>query len=187
LRIAQLNASIAASASVTPPSAEGREWSIDYTQYLTRIRDSGPEGSVVGQALATAMEIQIKRTLDQDVKMSARYIYYAARRIEGTTDADTGAVISDAIGVLAKEGAVEEVVWPYQAGEFAAKPPATVNTATRWLIAEAKSLKGLDAIRLWLSVRTIHSGVFVRRLEFQERCKIKQYKLAGLSLTVDES
>ena len=97
--------------------------------------------------MATAMEMQIKRTLHQDVNISARYIYYAARQVEGTTKTDSGAVISDAIGALTKQGAVEESVWPYKPGEFAAKPPATVSTATRWLIAQTKSLKGLDAIK----------------------------------------
>ena len=145
--ITELNAAAAASASITPASAEAGEWSIDYTQYVKAIRDGGPEGSVVGQALATAMEMQIKRTLRQDVNISARYIYYAARQVEGTTNTDSGAVIKDAIGVLAKQGAVEESVWPYKAGEFAAKPPAAVDTATRWLITQTKPLKGLDEIK----------------------------------------
>ena len=145
--IAELNVAVAASASLTPASTEAGEWSIDYTQYVRAIRDGGPEGSVVGQALATAMEMQIKRTLHQNVNISARYIYYAARQVEGTTNTDSGAVVRDAIGVLAKQGAVEESVWPYKPGEFAAKPPAAVSTGTRWLITQTNSLKGLDAIK----------------------------------------
>jgi hypothetical protein len=61
--------------------------------------------------LATAMEkMQVKRTLHQDVNISSRYIYYAARQVEGTTKTDSGVVIKDAIGVLAKQGAVEEAL-----------------------------------------------------------------------------
>jgi len=149
--IAELNSAVAASASMTPPLAEAREWSIDYTQYLTVIRDSGPESSAVGQVLATTMEMQIKKTLHQDVNISARYIYYVARQFEGTTSYDNGVAIKDAVGVLAKEGAVEESVWPYKPGEFAAKPPAAVDTAARWLITQAKSLKGLGAIKTALA------------------------------------
>lgn len=145
--IAELQAEVAASASMAPASAEKGHWSVDYTPYVRAIRDGGQEGSVVGQALATAMEMQIKRTLDMDVNISARYIYYAARQVEGTTNTDSGAVIQDAVGALAKQGAVEESVWPYKPGEFAAKPPAAVRTAARWPITQDKPLKGLDAIK----------------------------------------
>ena len=41
---------------------------------------------------------------------------------------------------------MEESVWPYKPGEFAARPPAAARTATRWLIAQTQSLRGLDAI-----------------------------------------
>jgi hypothetical protein len=144
--IADLNqaATVAVLAQV---SAEGGGWSIDYSQFVRAIRDGGSEGSVVGQALASAMEIQIKRTLHQDVNISARYIYYAARQVEGTTSMDSGAVIKDAINVLAKEGAVEESVWPYKAGQYQAKPPVTVATATRWKITQVRPLKDLDEIK----------------------------------------
>jgi hypothetical protein len=141
--IAELDA---VNAAVASASAEEGKWSTDYTKYVGEIRDGGAEGSAVGQALAKAMEMQIRKTLHQDVKISARYIYYAARQVKGTTNTDSGAVISDAIGVL-KQGAVEESVWPYKPGEFAAKPPAAVGTATKWRINESTPLKGLAAIK----------------------------------------
>lgn len=145
--IAELNQAAAAAASLAPVSAGAGGWSIDYTQFVRAIRDGGSEASVVGQALATAMEIQIKRTLHQDVNISARYIYYAARQVEGTTSVDAGATIKDAIGALTKQGAVEESVWPYKAGEYGAKPPAAVATATRWQITQVRPLKGVDEIK----------------------------------------
>jgi hypothetical protein len=173
--IEELNAAAVASASAAPAPAAGK-WSIDYTQYVRAVRDGGSEGSVVGQALATAMEIQIKRTLHQDVNISPRYIYYAARQLGGTTNTDSGAVIKDAIGVLAKQGAVEESVWPYKAGEFAAKPPAAVNTATRWLIAQTKSLKGLDAIKTSLA----NDGPVVVGIEVYEESMSSQTAKTGV-------
>jgi hypothetical protein len=145
--IAELNQASAAVASLAPASGGAARWSIDYTRFVRAIRDGGAEGSVVGQALATAMEIQIKKTLNQDVNISARYIYYAARQAAGTTSTDSGAVIKDAMDALAKQGAVEESVWPYKAGEYGVKPPAAVATATRWQITQMRSLKGLDEIK----------------------------------------
>lgn len=145
--IAELNHAVTAAASLAPVSAGGGNWSSDYTQFVGTIRDSGAEGSVVGQALATAMEIQIKRTLHHDVSISARQIYYATRQLEGTTGMDAGAQIKDAIDVLSKQGAVEESVWPYKPGEYGAKPPKAVATATRWRITQVRLLKGLDEIK----------------------------------------
>jgi hypothetical protein len=145
--IAQLNAALASVPALAPVSAGPSRWPIDYTEFMSAIRDSGMEGSVVGQALATAMEVQIKRSLHRDVKISARYIYNATRQVEGTLGMDTGAGIKDAINILSKEGAVEESVWPYKPGEFRATPPAAVATAARWRIAQAGLLKGLDEIR----------------------------------------
>lgn len=134
---------------------------IDYTSDIKRVRDSGPEGSVVGQALATALEFQIAKATHQDLQLSPRYIYYAARQAAGTADMDSGAVIADAIRVLTKKGAVEESVWPYVAGQYAAKPPAAVETAKRVRITNAKSLKGLDAIKKAL----VNNGPVVAGIE----------------------
>jgi hypothetical protein len=145
--MAELNAAVAASASISSTSIEAGDWSIDYTQYVRAIRNSGQGAIVMGEAWATAMEIQIKRTLHQDVNISARYVDYAARQVAGTTNIDSGVMIKDAVGVLAKQGAVEESVWPYKAGDSATKPPAAVDTATRWVITQSKSLKGLDEIK----------------------------------------
>jgi hypothetical protein len=177
--IAELNAAVAASASITRASTEAGEWSIDYTQYVRAIRDAGQEGSVVGQVWATAMEMQIKRTLHQDVNISARYIYYETRQGEGRTNFDSGALIKDGIDVLTKKGAVEESVWPYKAGEFTAKPPAAVDTATRWLIAQTKSLKGLDEIKSALA----NDGPVVVGIEmYQESMSSQTAKTGAIPL-----
>ena len=120
---------------------------MDYSSDIKRVRYNGPEGSVVGQALATALEFQIAKATNQDHQISARYIYYAARQASGTTDFDSGAVIADAIRVLSNKGAVEDSVWPYVAGQYAAKPPAAVETAKRFRITHAKAVKGLDALK----------------------------------------
>jgi Papain family cysteine protease len=176
LHIPELNAAFSASAATTASLPEAPEWQIDYSEYLSKIRDGGTEGSVVGQALAVAMEMQIRRNLDQDVKISARYIYYAARQLEGTTDTDSGAAINDAVRVLAKEGAVEDSVWPYKPGEFAAKPPATVSTAKRWRIVQAKSVKGLDAIKTAL----VQDGPVVAGIQWYQEAGSSETSKTGV-------
>lgn len=120
---------------------------LDLSTHIPFIRDAGDEGSVVGQALATALEFQIQKATHRDYRISARYIYYAAREVAGTTGTDSGATIRDGIRVLATKGAVEEDIWPYVPGQFAAKPPAAVATAKRYRIADARLVKDLDGIK----------------------------------------
>jgi hypothetical protein len=143
---------------LTPPAAEPVKAvafttgplpaSVDYTADIKLVRDNGAEGSVVGQALATAMEYQIAKATGAERRISARYIYYAARKAGGLDLAsDTGAQLGDAVAALSTKGAVEDSVWPYRPGEFAANPPPAVETAPRFRIADAKQLSGLDAVK----------------------------------------
>jgi hypothetical protein len=105
------------------------------------------------------MEIQIKRTLRQDVDISARFIYNSTRLSEGTASTDSGALIKDAVDILSKQGAVEESVWRYKAGEFAAKPPPAVETAARWKIRDSRPLKGLSEIKSAMADGPVVAGI----------------------------
>ena len=121
---------------------------VDYSAEIKRVPDSGPEGSVVGLTLATVLETRIARQSKKEVQISARHIYYMARQI-GKMDikADFGANLADGIKGLTDVGAVEESVWPYRAGEYAAPPPAGVLTATKYRITAARRLAALDDIK----------------------------------------
>jgi hypothetical protein len=103
---------------------------MDYSSGIksVRVRDSGPESSVVGLALATALEFQIHRTTGKWQPISGRYIYYAARKLSGSVNFDSGATMENTITVLSDEGAVAEEVWPYRPGEFA-KPPGRCQSS----------------------------------------------------------
>jgi hypothetical protein len=120
---------------------------LDYSSEIEHMRDSGAEGSVVGQALATALEFQIAKATHEDHAISARYIYYAARQASGSTREDSGARIEDGVKVLSSKGAVEDAVWPYIPGQFAADPPAAVEKARRFRIAGVQKLKGLSGVK----------------------------------------
>jgi Papain family cysteine protease len=122
--------------------------SVDYSSKIKSIRDSGAEGSVVGEALATALEFQIEKALSQTHRISARYIYYAAREAGGLDlKTDSGAQIRDAVKVLATKGAVEESVWPYKSGEFAEAPPPAVESAMRFRITATRPLNNLNDVK----------------------------------------
>jgi hypothetical protein len=174
--ISELQTTAAATASIEGISTEGRGWSIDYSQFVRGIRDGGQEGSVVGQALATAMEMQIKRTLHQDVSISARFIYNSTRLAEGTASTDSGAQIKDAIDLLTKQGTVEESVWPYKPGDFAAKPPAAAERAARWQITDVRPLKGLNEIKRAMAT----DGPVVAGIEVYQEAMSSQAAKTGI-------
>src|SRR5215510_4511883 len=122
--------------------------SLDHSSKLKFIRDGGPEGSVVGLALATSLEFQIEKATGETRRMSARYIYYAARAA-GSLDlkVDSGAQIRDGIKVLTTQGAVEEAVWPYQPGKFDEMPPPAVEKAKRFRITAVRPVNNLNDVK----------------------------------------
>jgi len=96
--------------------------------------------------------------------------------VEGTASTDSGAQIKDAIDVLTKQGAVEESVWPYKPGEYAAKPPAAVEKATRWQITDVRSLRGLDQIKEAMAT----DGPVVAGVEVYQEAMSSQVATTGI-------
>jgi len=139
-----------------PPAAPARAKeslanSVDYTSSISRVRNSGEEGSVVGFALATALEYQITKATAKTVSISPRYIYNLARAADGNGATDSGTTIKGAIQLLSSKGAVEDNVWPYKAGQFAAPPPPAVATAKKYKITNVSTVQGVDAVKQALS------------------------------------
>lgn len=149
---------------------------VDYSSQIV-IRDSGSEGSVVGQALATALEFQIEKALHEPTPISARYIYYAARMAGGIdVNTDSGAQIKDGIEALKSEGAVKASVWPYQPGKFAEKPPPDLKDAKRFRISDAKQLNGLIDVKLAL----VNIGPVVLGIPVYERMLSVETSKSGI-------
>jgi hypothetical protein len=136
-----------ATAHATAPSGAASATALDYSADIRHVHDSGNEGSVVGQALAAVLEFQILKAFNEDHRISARYIYYVARKAIGTTDSDSGANLSDAVAALKTDGAVEDAAWPYVPGEFAERPPATLDAAPRFHITSVRAVKGLADLK----------------------------------------
>jgi C1A family cysteine protease len=131
-------------AAAATPQLPGK---VDYSGEMGPVRNQGSEGSVVGFAVAAAVEYQIFKTTKARVVISPRYIYNLTRAQEGTAKMDAGAQIKDALRLIAKSGAVEESVWPYVAGEFAADPPDAVKDAKHYRIKRSRTLTSLDEMK----------------------------------------
>jgi len=120
---------------------------IDYSAQMHKVKDQGPEGSVIGMSLSYAIEYQIKKTLNQTVEISPRFIYYYARKLGGDTHSDSGTTISNGIKVLSTQGAVAEEAWPYKGGEFAEDPPESVRHAKHYKIKKSYRLQSVENIK----------------------------------------
>ena len=133
---------------VEPPPAAQLPPSVDHSDQVKLVPDQGNEGSVVGFALATALSSEILRAKNEDVRISARYIYYAARKAGGlNVKSDSGAFIKDGIAVLAAEGAIAESEWPYKAGEYGQEPPPGVAKARRFKISGTRQLRTVEDVK----------------------------------------
>lgn len=95
---------------------------VDLRQLCGPVLDQGSIGSCTAQALAQnhmfAQNKQAKETEtlldDADLFLPSRLFIYYNERVEiGTTASDSGATIRDGIKTLARDGACNEVLWPY--------------------------------------------------------------------------
>ena len=121
--------------------------SIDYSTDMGPVRDLGTEGSVVGFAIAYAMEYQVFKTAHEKVRLSPREIYNLARSREKSSATDSGATIADGIQVAQNDGVVLETAWPYRPGEFASQPPAAFAAAHRYKLRRADKITGIEQMK----------------------------------------
>jgi len=74
---------------------------------------------------------------------------------------DSGAQLSDAINFLAKNGAIEESLWPYKWGEFTNEPPAIVAKAKKYFITKTRKLDSATNIVLALNDGPVAVGISI--------------------------
>ena len=81
-------------------------------------------GSCTANAIAAAYEFnEIKQNEDNIFIPSRLFIYYNERKLENTTEYDSGANIRDGIKTINKIGVCDENNWPYDISQFTVKPP----------------------------------------------------------------
>jgi C1A family cysteine protease len=87
-------------------------------------------GSCTAQALSGLCQfVDSKIGVDDVVKPSRLFIYYNERRIEGTTDSDSGAYLRDGMKALQRWGYPPEELWPYDIYKFARQPSKVIYEA----------------------------------------------------------
>jgi len=98
--------------------------SVDLRGACPAVYDQGELGSCTANAVSAALEFdQLKQKLSNPFTPSRLFIYYNERAIEGTIDADSGAMLRDGIKTVAGQGACPETMWPYVEDKFTNRPP----------------------------------------------------------------
>jgi len=111
--------------TVLPPSVDLRP-NCPKTVY-----DQGQLGSCTANAIAAAFEFDLSKQALPDFMPSRLFIYYNERRMEGSVDSDSGAMIRDGIKCVAKQGVCTEDAWPYEIAKFTDQPTPECYTAAK--------------------------------------------------------
>jgi C1A family cysteine protease len=99
---------------------------VDLRNKLGDCYDQGQLGSCTGNAIAAAIEFDLRKQPPAAHWTPSRlFIYYNERSIEGTINEDAGAEIRDGLKAVATKGAPPESEWPYVISRFALKPSET--------------------------------------------------------------
>lgn len=121
--------------------------SVDYSSLLNPVRNQGNLGSGVGFAMAYTLEYFILKQLNVKVILSPLFIYYQARKIEGTVKVDAGAFIKDVIKVAQTIGIIDDESWPYKESKFAVQPPKSTEKAIHYFVDDVARVKTLKQIK----------------------------------------
>ncbi len=107
-----------------PELVEGLPSSVDLRAQCPPVYDQGQLGSCTANAIAGAVEFDLRKQKLADFAPSRLFIYYDERQMEGTVSQDAGAQIRDGMKSVAKQGVCPESEWPYDITRFAHKPPS---------------------------------------------------------------
>ena len=101
--------------------------SADLSHFCPEVFDQGKLGSCTANAIAGAMQTSQIRDKETEVNLSRLFIYYNERKLEGTVAQDAGALISDGLKTVSKQGACSEALWTYSDGKAKYRVSPTKN------------------------------------------------------------
>jgi len=137
---------------------------VDLREWDSPVDDQLSIGSCVGNAIANAYELMVKKLYpDSFVELSRLFIYYNSRLFDNSYKEDIGTYIRDGIKSVAKYGVCEERLWPYIEEKFDDQPdPECYADASLRLITRYESLYTLrDMLETLDNEQPIVAGITV--------------------------
>lgn len=116
--------------------------SVDLREWDSRVEDQGYVGSCVGNAIANAYELTVRRLYpDKFIELSRLFVYYNSRLFDNSYKLDIGTYIRDGLKSVARYGICSEELWPYVEENFDKQPdPKCYVDGTRRVITKYETL-----------------------------------------------
>lgn len=97
--------------------------SVDLRSEMPPVYNQGQLGSCTANSISGLCEFLMIKEKINNFMPSRLFIYWNERFKENTVNTDSGASLDDGMNVVSTIGIPPETVWPYDANEFAVKPP----------------------------------------------------------------
>lgn len=126
-----------------------RNGKVDLREFCSPIADQGQLGSCTAFAMGKGLrEFLFNRDKQKYVPMSALFLYYNERKIDGDIDEDGGSTMATGMQALQQTGDASDSLWPYKTSKFKTEPPKDAYTdGLKYVLKGAKSLNGLQEIK----------------------------------------
>jgi C1A family cysteine protease len=121
--------------------------SVDLRPQDSPIEDQTTIGSCTANAICGNIQF-----IQPGFTGSRLFVYYNERAIEGSTDTDSGAQISDGIESVTTSGICSESEWPYDVNQFTVKPPINCYTdAKKDVLSQYLMINGVQEMKSCLA------------------------------------
>lgn len=137
---------------------------VDLRKWDSPVDDQLSVGSCVGNAIASAYELMVKKLYPETfVELSRLFIYYNSRLFDESYGEDIGTYIRDGMKAAYKYGICEEKLWPYIEEKFDEQPsPECYSNASQRVITRYEALYTLrDMLEVLNNNQPIVVGITV--------------------------
>lgn len=116
--------------------------SMDLRKDFSPIKDQGDMGACSAFALVSIIEYILKKNRQPDIDLSEQFVYYNARKADGTSTLDAGSSLYSVIQTLKNDGVCLEHFFPYNPDNLSQEPPVeALNDAQTRKVMVAKNVK----------------------------------------------
>ncbi len=126
---------------------------VDLRPGCSPVVDQGELGSCTANAIASGLrEYWLNQTTTPWPRLSRLFLYYEERKLEGTINEDSGAMIRDGMKVMASMGTCPEAEYLYDITQFRSSPTAQeIHDAQKYKISAYHRITSLTTLKAALA------------------------------------